>query len=204
MIETMMHPVLAEEGAAEAVSGINIVISVMVVLGIVIIAGIMVMGTMGKIARRQSDRPSAREQIEQAKAGASGIGRRLSTSSSSGAGGFARHTPRASAAEIDEVRHLAAMLDNKAERLEQLLVQADDRIARLEQLSQTELKRDSYSNPESAANTDQPTRTAPVQPMDPLTQSVYELADEGYDSVSIAQKLDEQVGKVDLILALRQ
>jgi len=38
---------------------------------------------------------------------------------------------------------------------------------------------------------------------DPLTASVYELADRGLQSVAIAQNLDEHVGKVELILALR-
>ncbi len=38
---------------------------------------------------------------------------------------------------------------------------------------------------------------------DPLTRSVYKLADSGHDTVSIARELDEQIGKVELILALR-
>lgn len=40
--------------------------------------------------------------------------------------------------------------------------------------------------------------------LDPLSASVYELADRGRSPVEIAQQLDEQVGKVELILALRQ
>jgi hypothetical protein len=38
---------------------------------------------------------------------------------------------------------------------------------------------------------------------DPATQKIYGLADEGLDAVKIAQRLGEQVGKVQLILALR-
>jgi hypothetical protein len=38
---------------------------------------------------------------------------------------------------------------------------------------------------------------------DPLTRQIYELADEGQTPVEIARRLDEQVGKVELILALR-
>lgn len=39
--------------------------------------------------------------------------------------------------------------------------------------------------------------------LDPLTANVYELADRGRTPVEIARNLDEQVGKVELILALR-
>lgn len=39
--------------------------------------------------------------------------------------------------------------------------------------------------------------------LDPLTANVYELADRGRTNIEIAQYLDEQVGKVELILALR-
>ena len=39
--------------------------------------------------------------------------------------------------------------------------------------------------------------------MDPLAEQIYELADAGRTPVEIAQDLDEQVGKVELILALR-
>ena len=40
-------------------------------------------------------------------------------------------------------------------------------------------------------------------PSDPLTRQIYEMADQGTTPVEIAQQLDEQVGKVELILALR-
>ena len=39
--------------------------------------------------------------------------------------------------------------------------------------------------------------------IDPLTRSVYNLADYGRTSLEIAQELDEQIGKVELILSLR-
>ena len=44
---------------------------------------------------------------------------------------------------------------------------------------------------------------ASAVPADPLTTTVYELADAGHGPVEIAQQLEEQVGKVELILALR-
>lgn len=39
--------------------------------------------------------------------------------------------------------------------------------------------------------------------LDPLTRGVYNLADQGYAPVQIAQELEEHIGKVELILALR-
>lgn len=42
------------------------------------------------------------------------------------------------------------------------------------------------------------------QPVEPLLVNVYELADRGQSVVEIARNLDEQIGKVELILALRQ
>ena len=41
-------------------------------------------------------------------------------------------------------------------------------------------------------------------PEDDLTRNVYRLADAGHDPVAIAQQLNEHVGKVELILALRR
>jgi hypothetical protein len=39
---------------------------------------------------------------------------------------------------------------------------------------------------------------------DPLARRVYELADGGMDAVAIARQLNEHVGKVELMLALRE
>ncbi len=86
------------------------------------------------------------------------------------------------------------MLDNKAERLEQLVAEADERIALLRALRDVEQQQQQQ----------QRVPQVPEEPVDPLSLSVYELADEGRSPVEIAQQLDEQVGKVDLILALRR
>jgi hypothetical protein len=67
------------------------------------------------------------------------------------------------------------------------------------------------AGPTGSAATDEPQGVAdrlppPVIPetvADPLTRQIYELADGGSTPVEIARKLDEQVGKVELILALR-
>ena len=41
------------------------------------------------------------------------------------------------------------------------------------------------------------------EPVDPLAKSVYSFADQGLDPAAIAAKLNEHVGKIELILALR-
>ncbi len=97
-------------------------------------------------------------------------------------------------------RVCAAQIESKAAVLESLIAIADDRIARLEEVD---------ANPSSAAPGNPaitPERNRPppaTTPTDPLTRKVYELADSGSESLQIARELDEQVGKVDLILALR-
>ncbi|MBT8484329.1 MAG: hypothetical protein KJO43_02035, partial [Phycisphaerae bacterium] len=58
--------------------------------------------------------------------------------------------------------------------------------------------------PAPASETNGPAPPPPASPPhDPLARAVYELADLGEDPVTIARRLDEQVGKVELILALR-
>jgi len=61
------------------------------------------------------------------------------------------------------------------------------------------------SEPTQAADSSEPVTIAisSESMIDPLSASVYELADRGRTPVQIAQYLDEQVGKVELILALR-
>jgi len=162
--------------------------AVMAVVGI----GVMLMiSVRSKIARRNADRLSPRELIEQLKA----------------AGRHRGDAQSASAELLESARQLAAKLDNKAARLELLIQQADERISLMSQLSGT-----------GAVGRDGPARTGSTEPdrartpvlangpplsLDPLTQSVYELADTGYQPIEIAQELDEQVGKVELILSLR-
>lgn len=90
-------------------------------------------------------------------------------------------------------RSVADDLDARAERLEQLIQEADLRLARLERMAVTNGQSPSKTNREQAT-----THTP-----DDLSQRVYALADQGHNSVRIAQTLGEHVGKVELILALR-
>lgn len=60
--------------------------------------------------------------------------------------------------------------------------------------------RDVNEEADASAGSSNEEASAPVRP---LASSVIELADEGLTPVEIAQQLDEQIGKVELILALR-
>lgn len=97
-------------------------------------------------------------------------------------------------AEADELaRRLAKMLDNKAARLDALIAEANDIIARLEGLS-------SGGGADEAQREERPLRIS----ADSLEERVYALADDGHDSMQIARRVGRSVGEVDLILALRR
>jgi hypothetical protein len=111
------------------------------------------------------------------------------------------------------VDDLCARLDERAARLEALLVDAKASIARLEALhastpppSAPRARRAAKHNEppllEVVAQTSVGARGA-QSPSDPLCARVYELADSGADAVEIAKQLSEHTGKVQLILALR-
>lgn len=107
----------------------------------------------------------------------------------------------------DVARRYAAQMDNRIEYLEQLLSEADERIARLESMQA------GGAAPEQATEAPGPTgpvlaaETAPAReteaPADPFRARVCELADEGLATVEIARQLGTHTGKVELILALR-
>jgi hypothetical protein len=128
--------------------------------------------------------------------------------------------PDPAADTVALARDLALALDARAERLEQLIAKADDRLARLQRATE------SASAASAVAPPNPPTRTAPARPANSpapaappvpsgargnastdehadLTASIYALADEGIGPVQIAQQLRTHVGKVELILALR-
>lgn len=126
------------------------------------------------------------------------------------------------AAEVAEiVRDLAARLETRAARLEALLDQADERIERLEDRLAAGTAASHLPAPAQPAS--QPPTTngatdpwddqAPDTPAerhptpaarDPLHQDVYDLADDGHTPLNIARRLDQQVGTIELILALRR
>lgn len=174
-------------------AGAPIWAQMLLVIMVVGLGVILMVSIRGKIARRNMNRPSPREWIDHIKT--------------------VRHrhddAQAVSAQLVDTARRLGAQLDNKAQRLELLLQEADERIAQLSEAKDASLSaaEDSLAGPEGALGGPDPGPLEPAhdppRPLDPLTQGVYELADTGRSPLEIAQQMDEQVGKVELILALR-
>lgn len=94
-------------------------------------------------------------------------------------------------------RDLSAQLDAKIIRIEKATREADERIAQLKALQ------DSLSDPYALQQAKTHTAQASSVTADPLTRQVYALADQGKGPQDIALQLNEHVGKVELILALR-
>jgi hypothetical protein len=100
------------------------------------------------------------------------------------------------AEELSEL--LAARMEEKAAELEELLSEADRRIARLRKLTeevQTEPK------PRARVQRAEPARAADRAD---LLNEVYRLADSGRTIVEIARSINQPTGNVELILALRK
>ena len=154
---------------------------VLLVAGVVMPGVLLTFGVRAKIARRNRDRPSPRELIEQVKA---------THERADDAHAVSSHL-------ADTARRLSAQLDNKARRLEVLIRQADERITALS-------GGPNQAPPARQGDADGKTSPPAPPPLDPLTRSVYEHSDTGLSALEIAQQLDEQVGKVELILALRE
>jgi hypothetical protein len=115
-------------------------------------------------------------------------------------------------------RRFGVQLDAKARRLETLITQAEDRIAELRELQgqpsmqsvyddQQQVDQSQHAPLQTAASSGQVPPSPPsIQQLDddPLAISVYNLADSGMDAHAIAMQLNEHVGKIELILALRK
>jgi hypothetical protein len=91
-------------------------------------------------------------------------------------------------------RRLLAQIEGRAAQLESLIADADDRIAQLGREAGGAGGRGRQRGPEVEAE---------AGPSDPVSRGVYELADRGLAPVEIARELDQHVGAVELILALR-
>ncbi len=128
--------------------------------------------------------------------------------------------------EIEQMaKRMGAHLDAKSVRLEHLLAQADQRIAQLQTLQKQQADKPAagdvaeastssaalvaeQAGRSQAASHEQPaSAAAPAAveqlPEDPLARKVYALADSGQSAPQIARHLQEHVGKIELILALR-
>jgi hypothetical protein len=96
--------------------------------------------------------------------------------------------------ELEELtRRLGEELDSKSGRLQKLLHDAERAIAELEKHRKASPRVIPSKRFEEEAG-----------PQDPLMSKVYQMADGGVPSIEIAKQLHEQIGKVELILALRQ
>ena len=96
-------------------------------------------------------------------------------------------------ADVEETaRRAAAQVNNRYEKLEILLGEADARIKRLEELSGSGEPANEYSHGQPRGSGEQG-----------ASEPVYQMADGGMSVRDIAQKLGKQPGEVELILALR-
>ena len=97
-------------------------------------------------------------------------------------------------------RDLGGQLDAKIIRIEKANQEADQRIAQLQALRDELSSPSTLNNPAGNGATN---AQANAPDTDPLTRQVYALADNGKGPADIAEELDEHVGKIELILALR-
>ncbi len=183
----------------------------LLILGIVLVTASMMIGLRNR-KKKTATHATARENLERAKQ-KEGLKRDIEVL----------------AVEIEELaRRVGTQLDNKAARIEALLDQAEAAIARLEQARANLLTPPPTSSPpappsvqsepgrvgpdpaaptESSATPGEdpgPTRAGSLNTPDRLTADTYRLADSGFSADEIARSTGEHVGKIELILALRQ
>ena len=185
-----MHILAAADTANTA--ALDWVPPLLMVVGIILLGLIFTYSIRSKVARRNAAQPAPRQRIEQLKSAAKRQDDIQVTVADS----------------LKTIQDLAARLNNRAERLERLISEADERISQLEasvEDAAAEIGRASSNDGGGFPVAESPeTAPEPALPDDPLTRAVYEMADAGRDPVAIARELDEQIGKVELILALRQ
>jgi hypothetical protein len=98
--------------------------------------------------------------------------------------------------ELSEMaRQISAQLDTRAQKLELLIKEADEKIAMLKAAAEA------TPTSENSAVEILP-KPSPYEP-DPRHAEVYRLADEGRSALEIATQLDRPTGEIELILALR-
>jgi hypothetical protein len=114
-------------------------------------------------------------------------------------------------------RQMNAQLDTRAARIEELIRQADERLAMLNEAlgkeggrSPRDYPRDESSGgaeleavKDEAMEVEEPPPPAPI-PIDPRHAAVYRLADQGHTAGEIAREVGQPAGEVELILALRR
>lgn len=104
-------------------------------------------------------------------------------------------------ADAEEVtRRLAAIMENKAARLEVLLERAEKQAEALEAAVRRAEGAGGVGPGAGGGEAEPPAALA----MDPVHRRVYELADRGMRPVEIARELERPTGQVELILSLRR
>jgi hypothetical protein len=102
--------------------------------------------------------------------------------------------------ELSEMaRQLTSQLDTRSQKLEVLLQEADEKIAKL-RAAETIAGEQRAVVPERQIWA---LAAEPPPPVDPQHQAVYSLADQGQAAPEIARQLNRPRGEVELILALR-
>lgn len=120
--------------------------------------------------------------------------------------------------EIQQLaQRFASQLDARTMEMDMVIKRADERIAELKRLlgdAATDAgDRADARQADEAPDSDAPAVAGVLRAVDPpdlassrpdpLSQSVYRLSDQGLDPQAIADRLEEHIGKVELILALR-
>lgn len=183
------HPAALGAAPPAAPSGPGALSSALIVLGIIMVVWILLRGAW----RRQRDRnqKTPLEHMTEISAGAQ-----------------ERQREAGPGPELLEMsRRLVAQIDARAAHLEALIADADDRIEELRRLQAAGADHD--GRPAGRAGAAPPSSSAASSAADPraedpVSRGVYELADRGLGPVEIARQLDQHVGAVELILALRQ
>lgn len=111
--------------------------------------------------------------------------------------------------EIEQLaRRMSAQLDAKSIELDSLVRKADERIAELRRLTSATPAPPAPTPPlggdRAAASAPPASAARSGDGGDPLATRVCDLASQGLTPGEIARRLDEHVGKVELILALRR
>ena len=96
----------------------------------------------------------------------------------------------------DLAREITGRLDTKIAMLQQLIIAADEKIQSLAEMQKTLEKSQSGRNSSEAAE-----QKPSVVRRDRLAE-IYRLADEGYPTPAIAEKLHSPIGDVEMILSL--
>lgn len=107
--------------------------------------------------------------------------------------------------DIEELaERLAAQLDAKAAKIEKLIAEADLRLAALERAG-APLAEPTPARMSEPRAEPRPARFVAARDLDPdpVSREIFRLADDGRSPAEIAKATNEQIGKIQLILALR-